>query len=537
MLKHRRTLLLLIFTAAFALRVMGLTWALPDAFRQFSYQSSELSVVKAAFGMNLLRGDLNPKFFDYGSHFIYLNHAVYFLAALAGVIDLADGTGWFGKAAAPLYLIGRLWSVFFSLCSVALLITWGRRHRRSSQGILAAVFLALCPLAIYDAHFATVDACLGFWVLATLIAYSDMLAQPSRSRSIVAGLLTGTALAVKYSALSLGAPVLAVLLLQRRAWKFLPAFSLAAAAAFLLQMPYALLDFPAFWRDFYRETFVLPRGIHNEAIVSLFTSPKNGVLYLLGINAPTALGPLLFAAALAGTAAVLLQGRPRDRWSGFLWLSCLWVVVQGLILANAKVRYVRYLEASLAPLCMLAASFFFAGLAHRRRSLQLATFSLLVLTLAATAYLGMGRSLSFYGSDTRDLAAVWLRQKAGPGDKIGILDFSSFRSLPLVASQLIFNGVGPDGKPIAQLQPQKTPYEVVTIGADVGRLQQGDLRYFALTQDLELPPPAFLAVVEANFPRRWVFEKDSGIFRRALANSRAPLDWKYVSPRVVIYER
>ena len=71
---------------ALAVRLTGLSWGLPDATPFFSYHPDEFSVAGTVNGM-LNAGELNPRFFHYGSAMIYLTGLVCWPLAAAGLLD------------------------------------------------------------------------------------------------------------------------------------------------------------------------------------------------------------------------------------------------------------------------------------------------------------------------------------------------------------------------------------------------------------------------------------------------------------------
>ena len=90
----------LILIAAFALRVVGLRWGLPDAHHYFSYHPDEAPILYPAMGM--IRGDWNPHFFNYGTLYLYI--VGFFSTSFVASIGDAAGSVFgkrFGKHKLP----------------------------------------------------------------------------------------------------------------------------------------------------------------------------------------------------------------------------------------------------------------------------------------------------------------------------------------------------------------------------------------------------------------------------------------------------
>lgn len=230
----------------------------------YPMHADEAYVTEHAWGM-VVRGDLNPGFYKYGSLPIYLSAAslgaAAALARARGEIDSFDDVG---PVAYPYYshpsisLAPRyLFSLFASivLCAVAVI----GFHLRARWETLFVPMLALVAHPLFQDHawsYVNVD------ILATMLATSGLAylltlrdTDTFRMRVAVPALIVGAAIATKYNAGLLLLPF-AVHLARRprgRAVLELCCLALGALLAFLLFQPYAVLDWSHFTADLLAE--------------------------------------------------------------------------------------------------------------------------------------------------------------------------------------------------------------------------------------------------------------------------------------------
>jgi uncharacterized membrane protein len=162
------------------LRLLGIDFGLP-----LQLHPDEWSQVDIARGM--LAGDLNPHFFRYSSLTIYQ------LFALDGALEFVNA---FARLETSTYfLTARIVSALYG--TVTILIVWwlGRLVWSRAVGLGAALLLALAPEAVRQAHYATVDTALVFWMTLALTLGIWAFQKPTRSflpAAVAAGLAIGT---------------------------------------------------------------------------------------------------------------------------------------------------------------------------------------------------------------------------------------------------------------------------------------------------------------------------------------------------------
>src|SRR5262249_29180766 len=145
-----RLALLFILVVGLALRI----WSASSGLRDL-YHRDEPRIVERAVRFH--QGDLNPRFFNWPSLYMYL------LAGVYGVVfgGAADGVaGAFGRDPALFYLVSRLVTALFGAATLVVLCLTGRLAYGRTVGILAAGFLAVDLLHGSDSPPVTTDVAL-----------------------------------------------------------------------------------------------------------------------------------------------------------------------------------------------------------------------------------------------------------------------------------------------------------------------------------------------------------------------------------------
>ncbi len=190
-------LLGIILGGAFALRVWGLRFGLP-----YVYHFDEHFYVATA--VKLGRGILNnPPFAPVGlANILFLEYGAYFL--------ISRLSGWVGSAAefeanyrfdpSFFFYLARLTSAFLGTLTVGLVYRLGNSLFGRRGGFIAAVLLATSFLHVRDSHFGVPDIPMAFFTVATTAAALAAHRSGRLRHLIVAGLLAGVAVSVKWTA-------------------------------------------------------------------------------------------------------------------------------------------------------------------------------------------------------------------------------------------------------------------------------------------------------------------------------------------------
>lgn len=339
---------------ALVLRLIGITWGLPDASHLFSYHPDEFHSLRGAF--SLAMGDANPHFFNYGSLYLYLVAAAAGLAnpvLFAKLATASPGGPVLPEALRMWTYDARLVTVILAVATVAVVYATARRIWGHREGLAAGLLLALAPLHVLHSHYATVDAP-GAFFTALACYFAVAMVEETRWRTVVwAGVAAGLAASVKYSggvALVAPATAWAVVWLRDRGtgnappWTILPALAGTALAAFALTSPYTFIDWPNAWRDISFEMQHMRTG-DDPAMMALFPS---GWAFQAGVVS-MGVGYVMVAAAIVGL-EVGIASRRRA-----LWPLLVFGLVVFAIIGASNVRYARYAVPLLPVVAVLAA--------------------------------------------------------------------------------------------------------------------------------------------------------------------------------------
>lgn len=183
----------LVLLLALGLRLTGIDFGLP-----LQLQPDEWSQVNTA--RRMLAGDLNPHFFRYPSSTIYQ------LFVVDAVLELGRTAG-VALSTPTYFLAGRLLSALYGVATIGVVFWLGRLIWSGIVGLVAALLTALSSTAVQQAHYATVDTALVFWMLLALALGLTAFRKPTRS-FLPAGIAAGMAIGTKYTGILIVPPLL-----------------------------------------------------------------------------------------------------------------------------------------------------------------------------------------------------------------------------------------------------------------------------------------------------------------------------------------
>jgi 4-amino-4-deoxy-L-arabinose transferase-like glycosyltransferase len=490
-----------ILALGLALAGFGVDWGLPSHSHYQSYHGGESRAVGIALQMDLSRLELEPRwrgkpFFRWGSHALYAFHIALWTADLLGALEVGGQAGdWSVEQFARAHWIARSVSVAYTLGTIALVFAAAGRWYGWWTGAAAGLFTALCPLLAYQARFATSDPCLTFWCTAALLLCVRAATRSARHVAI-AGAAIGLAVGAKLSALPLLALGLCTVCwggTPRSAWL---ARSLALSGGilggFFLCTPYALVHPREFFAQALSEVVEHSQAGHGL----VFADTGNGIAYLLLVNLPVALYWPLWGLCLCGAGLALARSVRALRAAGARdparigeALCILWIALMGLALAQAQVRYVRYLMPICPFLCLLAAMALRQLLGRAApRAVWLALLALVPTGLYSAAHVA-----PFGRTDPKDLAYDWFCAHVEPGASVGFLKRPSHLTPPLYPEATVpgsdseIGGSAPLGDTCANR------YSTIVLGGDPRSLQAAQPDYVVVNtlevrEELRLDP-------------------------------------------------
>jgi hypothetical protein len=290
------------------LRVQSLDFGLPDV-----YHPDETPILNRA--LTFAKGDPNPHNFLYPTLYLYATFAwegLFFVCGrLAGWYDsLAGFQREFFIDPSRHFLAARLLTALCGTLTVVAVYRFGARLYERPVGIGAALFTAVAPFAVRDAHYVKLDVPVALFVVLTHAALATIVVDPTRAQRrstwLGAGLLAGLAMSTQYYAAFLVVPFLAVALVEAQrsgrlgfSTRLLLWAGVATVAGFCLASPFFVIEWSSVVRDF-RELHKV--DIQRAVTHGLFSSMSR----YIGMLAVEALGWPVFALGVAGMAIGLV---------------------------------------------------------------------------------------------------------------------------------------------------------------------------------------------------------------------------------------
>lgn len=257
-LNNPRKQILMILFLAFLLRFVGVWYGLPSL-----YNSDEPFNVSNALAFGA-RKTLEPVYWVYPGLYFYFLFSVYGLYFVSGKLvglfeNVVDFAAEYFLNPTGLFLIGRMTSVLFGVAAVALVFAIGRRFFNPKAGWLAALLLALSYTHADLSHWILPEPALTFMSALALFLIFKYLDYPSFKNLIVAGLLSGLAISIKYNAGFVVVPLIVAIFLSSSESFFNKSKRVliglgGVVTGFLLGSPYWLLKFNSYWQTL-RYTF------------------------------------------------------------------------------------------------------------------------------------------------------------------------------------------------------------------------------------------------------------------------------------------
>lgn len=254
--KLQRVDLLLVaaLSLAFLVCLQGITWGQVE-----DWNRSQI----AMRGLRALRPTdyMKPPFHTYFNHILVV-------WPITGVMKIAQVPAERMKIANSAKLIGsRLVTIALYLGTIALAYSFSRSSYGRFSAVVIAFAFATSAGFVTNAHFLTVDMPLLFWMLAALWAALRLASSPTTRNYVIAGFLTGIAIATKYNGLAVGIALLAGhFFATNRAGlrRIILSRQLAIGLGmvllgFLFGCPTALYEPKRFWHDFIYNYTVTPR--------------------------------------------------------------------------------------------------------------------------------------------------------------------------------------------------------------------------------------------------------------------------------------
>ena len=363
---------------AFVLRMMGVSWGLPNDLRNYSLHPDEQ--VNLIYARNIIPTQLHfmPGNYSYGTLYLTLLRFVSdFVLAISGGTDAGGGIspGQMGQ----IHLLGRLLNCIFGAGVVGLTFGISRRVLSMPGAYISAGLLAV----------ASVYACIR------LIEPEA----PLMKWAVLAGLFAGMSAGTKYVGIvAIFALIPAVLTVKRSSLFFVAL--VVAVAAFVVTTPGCLLDTKNFVDGF---LFELNHSKEGHGVVFMGTPPA--LLYHIG-NLSSGASILTVLLGLGGLVYALVK---KQTWGVIL---AVFFVVYYLAVSGGQIKFMRYI----LPLIPILA----IGVGYVVQKIQESGKEKLGLALGLLVFGGIdtgslvrsgGLTAQMMLPDARDVAGRWLKDQ------------------------------------------------------------------------------------------------------------------------------
>lgn len=415
---------LILFAIALAIRLLAISWGLPNEVRNHSYHPDEEVVWQVSQRIEPAKLDFSPGFYNYGTLYLTtLRITSDAVAAYGGGpktegLTEAEQVRSFYDYVGRCHLAGRVLSALFGAGLVWVIFALGRQFMEPFGAAVAALAAAFGPALVVHSRFQTVDMLAALlFALSVLFGLRVYFHQGSLAKmATLSGVFAGLSAGTKYSGiLALASLAVATLFLPKaERLKPLAMGCGAALLAFFIATPGAIFDREAFVRDF---TYELNHTASGHGLV--FEGLGSGFMVHLGNLGATLTAPIV----LLGIGGLGWAAYRRQPWLAMVGASAL---LTYLAIGRAEVMFLRYVFPLTVAICLGV-----GYLAHSAQNLggryKLGAAMVLLFlgnALAATWTWTAGMFL-----DPRDIVARYLKEQKGT--TVGLVSDPWFYTPPL----------------------------------------------------------------------------------------------------------
>lgn len=523
---------LVILLVAFAIRLLGIQWGLPNGLHNQSYHPDEPIVWAYSQQVDPASLKFTPGFYNYGTLYLTLARVASASCPVPDTISPAT-LAEFERCCEQ---AGRYVSALAGAFAAWICFEILRRRTGLLGAVLGAVSLAIAPAFLVHSRFQTVDTVACSLVFASIYCALRLLpddvgeSEHYQRWALLSGLFAGLAAGAKYnSAIVLIAPLVAIALCASvQKPRLLILAIVACVLAFLVATPGFLLEHDKFMEGLRYEMGHTATG---HGLVFVDTGP--GAMFHL-YNLFVGYGG--FALAI-GTAGLVYAAYRRHRWA---WVVAAFALLYFILIATAQVRFLRYTFPLYLPLSLGLG--WAAGRAQVRPMWGRAAVIVAILALGGQARWSAIYTAWMMGPDPRDAAGEYLKESSlgRPGVTVGLISDPWFYS-PAVypdvtMSRPQYERVGPAAMAAAVnpkvvlFTPDQKP-EYVAFSS----LESRDLDRLRNSKSLSGPDQARVdqwKAIVARLQSEYKADRAFGAEPRAYVH-----DLEYIHPEVFVWKR
>lgn len=442
------------FLFAFLVRLVGITWGLPNALHNQSYHPDEQVIFSYSQGVDIAHAKFTPGNYSYGT--LYLT-----LLSLASKVISGYGGGP-GNSLESIWafigtvdLAGRILSALAGASTCLVLFLMLRRWTNMLGSLAGGLLLALAPAFVVHSRFQTVDVLATFLLTLSLYYCTLLIRSPKDPETwekqfvkfaVLAGVFAGLSAGTKYTGILAVLSLIAACAFSQNKDR-LKAGLLglgAAVLAFLVSTPGVLLDSQRFQHDFRYEMLHTSTG-HDL----LFVDVGSGFAYHI-VNLIAGITPLLLLMSAAGVVISLVR---RQKW---MFVLAVFSLLYFILIGRAEVLFIRY---TFPLYVILAAGFgWWMGESHAKAGKHRTVVAFGIISLGLAAMITVNFTSWMAGSDPRDITAREMAEisKSKPGTTVGIVSNPWFYTPPFIPDSASMRGMFPaPPRPVEVAQMQE----------------------------------------------------------------------------------
>ncbi|MBI5347167.1 MAG: glycosyltransferase family 39 protein [Candidatus Aenigmarchaeota archaeon] len=341
----KKRLLLFFLAISFIFNVIGANFGLPALWHpdELTHSVTRMLTTKT----------LNPGRFIYPSLYYYalffLNVPYSFYLLITGRTELLTTDQELKETViSNVFLTSRIFTALIGSLSIVMIYLLAKKVSNERAAIISAGFASVTMAMITYSHFATSDIPVTAMSLLSLYLILCLHDKPTTINYILSGAAIGLATGTKYYAALLVILLCVAHLLATRKISITRDLFLAGVfciLAFFASTPFAILDFPSFYRDI----SVLQR---TTMLVDNLYDPLPAFSYIFHLD--NGLGTPLLILSFLGTLFCVFVKRDNKK----LMLLILWgIIYYGLISYRIHFSYLRYIL-PVVPILIIASGVF-----------------------------------------------------------------------------------------------------------------------------------------------------------------------------------